>query len=107
MAKVVLSPHNVVNAADLGGHFWVYMQYAQALLRLGCEVYWFERFHPTGDDERDAAHLGSFGSRATTSISRPGRPSARPARCFPAAGCRGSTFRRRCAWRNGPTPSTL
>jgi hypothetical protein len=60
VATVVLSPHNVVNAADLGGHFWVYMQYAQALLRLGCEVYWFERFHPTGDDERDAAHLSSF-----------------------------------------------
>jgi hypothetical protein len=60
VATVVLSPHNVVNAADLGGHFWVYMQYAQALLRLGCDVYWLERFHPTGDGERDAAHLSSF-----------------------------------------------
>ena len=60
MATIVLSPHNVVNAPDLGGHFWVYMQYARSLLRLGCEVYWFERFHPTGDAERDAAHLCSF-----------------------------------------------
>ncbi len=60
MATVVLSPHNVVNAADLGGHFWVYMQYAQALLGLGCDVYWLERFHPTGDAVRDAAHLCSF-----------------------------------------------
>jgi hypothetical protein len=60
VATVVLSPHNVVNAADLGGHFWVYMQYAQALLGLGCDVYWLERFHPTGDDERDAAHLSGF-----------------------------------------------
>jgi hypothetical protein len=60
LATVVISPHNVVNASDLGGHFWVYMQYAQALLRVGCDVYWLERFHPTGDDERDAAHLNSF-----------------------------------------------
>ncbi len=60
MATVVLSPHNVVNAADLGGHFWVYMQYAQALRLVGCEVYWLERFHPTGDGHRDAAHLSNF-----------------------------------------------
>jgi hypothetical protein len=60
VATVVISPHNVVNAPDLGGHFWVYMQYAQALLQVGCDVYWFERFHPTGDGVRDSAHLSNF-----------------------------------------------
>ena len=60
MATVVISPHNVVNASDLGGHFWVYMQYAQALRRIGCDVYWLEHYDPTGDREHDAARLDGF-----------------------------------------------
>ena len=39
MATVVLSPFDVANFPDGGGHFWVYMQYAQGLRRLGCDVY--------------------------------------------------------------------
>jgi hypothetical protein len=27
---------------DAGGHFWVYMQYAEGLRRLGCDVYFFD-----------------------------------------------------------------
>jgi hypothetical protein len=60
MATIVISPCNVVNSIDVGGHFWVYMQYAQALGRLGCEVYWLERFHSSGDQDHDAAMLETF-----------------------------------------------
>lgn len=46
---VVVCPVNVVDFPDGGGHFWAYMQYAQGLRRLGCDVYWMERFRGTGD----------------------------------------------------------
>ena len=49
MTTIVISPQGVVNAPNVGGHFWVYMQYAQGLLRLGCEVYWLERFTNRGN----------------------------------------------------------
>ena len=39
MATVVVSPFDVANFPEGGGHFWVYMQYAQGLRHLGCEVY--------------------------------------------------------------------
>jgi hypothetical protein len=43
MATVVISPFDVAAFPAGGGHFWVYAQYAQGLLRLGCEVVWLER----------------------------------------------------------------
>lgn len=43
MATVVISPFDVATFPAGGGHFWVYAQYAQGLLRLGCEVVWLER----------------------------------------------------------------
>jgi hypothetical protein len=43
MATVVISAYNVANTPDFGGHFWVYLQYAHGLRRLGCDVYWLER----------------------------------------------------------------
>jgi hypothetical protein len=43
MATVVISPFDVATFPSGGGHFWVYAQYAQGLLRLGCEVIWLER----------------------------------------------------------------
>jgi hypothetical protein len=43
MATVVISPFGVAGFPAGGGHFWVYAQYAQGLLRLGCEVVWLER----------------------------------------------------------------
>lgn len=55
MPTVVIAPTNVVGAPEFGGHAWVYLQYALGLRELGCEVYWLERFHPTGDPARDAA----------------------------------------------------
>src|SRR5215471_11295703 len=63
MAAVVLSPCNVANFPEGGGHFWVYMQYAQGLRRLGCDVYWLERFERTGDPGRDDRLLATFFER--------------------------------------------
>jgi hypothetical protein len=63
MATIVISPCNVVNSIDVGGHFWVYMQYAQALRRLGCDVYWLERFSSSGDHNLDATMLETFFKR--------------------------------------------
>jgi len=63
MPTVVISPFNVVNFPQGGGHFWVYMQYAQGLRRLGCDVYWLENFRPSGDLDNDQAVLKTFFDR--------------------------------------------
>src|SRR6266545_2224246 len=63
MATVVIAPSNVVNFPEGGGHFWVYMQYAQGLRRLGCDVYWLEGFRGRGDTGQDAAALAVFRRR--------------------------------------------
>jgi hypothetical protein len=63
MATVVLSPYQVASFPEGGGHFWVYMQYAQGLRRLGCDVYWLERFDPSGNSNRDARALLTFFER--------------------------------------------
>jgi hypothetical protein len=63
MAVVVLSPCNVANFPEGGGHFWVYMQYAQGLRRLGCDVYWLERFDRSANADRDARLLATFFER--------------------------------------------
>ena len=60
MTTVVIAPYNVVNSPEVGGHFWVYMQYAQGLLNLGCEVYWLEGFRSTDDRLRDATQVADF-----------------------------------------------
>jgi hypothetical protein len=38
MTRVLLSTLRLLEFPEGGGHFWVYMQYAEALRRLGCEV---------------------------------------------------------------------
>jgi Glycosyltransferase len=60
MLTVVVSPFNVANFPQGGGHFWVYMQYVQGLRQLGCDVFWLERFRSTGDANTDAAMLAPF-----------------------------------------------
>src|SRR5437762_13722525 len=60
-----ISVYKVANFPDGGGHFWVYMQYAQGLRRLGCDVYWLEQFRPpaSGDSAQEAALLSPFFER--------------------------------------------
>jgi hypothetical protein len=60
MITAVISVYKVANFPDGGGHFWVYMQYAQALRRLGCEVYWLEQIRQVGDPDEEARLLGIF-----------------------------------------------
>ena len=63
MPTIVISPFNVINFAEGGGHFWVYMQYAQALRLLGCDVYWLESFASNGSEESDRARLAPLLAR--------------------------------------------
>src|SRR5436190_19686815 len=63
MPTVVLSSYNVANFPEGGGHLWVYMQYAQGLRQLGCDVYWMENFRCSADEQRDAAALETFRAR--------------------------------------------
>ena len=60
---VVLSAYDVANFSVGGGHFWVYMQYALGLRRNGCEVFWMERFVPSGDEARDGTAIATFFER--------------------------------------------
>jgi hypothetical protein len=63
MSTAVISVYKVANFPDGGGHFWVYMQYVQALRRLGCDVYWLEQFKPDPDPEREQQLLKAFHDR--------------------------------------------
>ena len=59
----VMSVYKVANFPDGGGHFWVYMQYAQGLRRLGCDVYWLEQFRPPDDPAAETRLLSAFFER--------------------------------------------
>ena len=59
MPTIVVSPYNVLNFAEGGGHFWVYMEYVQGLRQLGCEVYWLEQFQTKGE-AADEARLAPY-----------------------------------------------
>ena len=63
MPTVVISPFNVANFPEGGGHFWVYLQYVLGLRQLGCDVYWLEGFCTEGPAEREAAALATFRAR--------------------------------------------
>jgi hypothetical protein len=63
MPTVVISPFNVVNFPEGGGHCWVYLQYALGLRELGAEVYWLENFRSTGDAKTDESILAPFLAR--------------------------------------------
>ena len=60
MSTVVLSVYKVASFSDGGGHFWVYLQYALGLQRLGCDVYWLEQLRPARDPARTAEVLSTF-----------------------------------------------
>ena len=60
MPTIVVSPLNVANFPEGGGHLWVYMHYVLGLMEEGCDVYWMEEFRSTGDLEKDARLILSF-----------------------------------------------
>ena len=60
---VVVSPFNVVNFLEGGGHFWVYMQYVLGLRQLGCDVYWMEQFCGGEDECANQRLLAAFRAR--------------------------------------------
>jgi hypothetical protein len=43
VTTVVLATVRMLQFLDAGGHFWVYMQYAEGLRQLGCDVYLLDR----------------------------------------------------------------
>ncbi|MGH9856808.1 MAG: hypothetical protein ACRD4B_03090, partial [Acidobacteriota bacterium] len=63
MTTVFLAPYRVASFPQTGGHFWVYMQLAAAMAAIGCDVYWLEQFHPSGDPDQDAKSVATFLSR--------------------------------------------
>jgi hypothetical protein len=65
MATVVISPSNMANFPEGGGHFWAYLQYGQALRRLGCEVYWLERVRQDPDPKSRDHLVSTFLERMT------------------------------------------
>jgi hypothetical protein len=65
MATVIVSSYKVAKFPDGGGHFWVYLQYIEALRRAGCDVYWMERFGRGQDRRADEQKLATFFERAS------------------------------------------
>jgi hypothetical protein len=63
MTTVVVSPYNVANFPEGGGHFWVYMQYVLGLRQLGCQVYWLEQLNPGLETKQGKAALQIFSER--------------------------------------------
>jgi hypothetical protein len=62
MSTVVISAFNVAEKPDVGGHFWVYLQYAHGLRRLGCEVIWLEALR-ADDSRRPPSAVATFFER--------------------------------------------
>src|SRR5947207_1170440 len=63
MTTAVISVYKVASFPDGGGHFWVYLQYALGLRRLGCDVYWLEQLRPARDPERQTDVISTFQER--------------------------------------------
>src|SRR5437667_462140 len=63
MTTAVISVYKVASFPDGGGHFWVYLQYALGLRRLGCDVYWLEQLRPARDPERQTYVISTFQER--------------------------------------------
>src|SRR3989442_3958658 len=60
MSTVVMSVYKVARFSQSGGRFWVYLQYALGLRRLGCDVYWLEQLRPARDPERQSYVISTF-----------------------------------------------
>jgi glycosyltransferase involved in cell wall biosynthesis len=60
MTTVVLATVRMLEFRDGGGHFWVYMQYAEGLRRQGCDVYVLDSFTGRHGADPDPGSLDLF-----------------------------------------------
>lgn len=60
MTRVVLVPFRVASHARAAGHFWVYVQYADALRRIGCDVWWLEELPAQPDPGADQVRIATL-----------------------------------------------
>ncbi|HSE07813.1 MAG TPA: hypothetical protein VLB29_04030 [Nocardioidaceae bacterium] len=60
MTRVALAPFRVAHQPEAAGHFWVYVQYLDALRRLGCDVWWLEEMFPKADPSADSARVAEL-----------------------------------------------
>lgn len=63
MTRVVLAPYRVASQPRAAGHLWVYLQYVDALLRAGCEVWWLEELTRKADPAKDGVHAAQLRER--------------------------------------------
>lgn len=63
MTRVVLAPYRVASQPRAAGHFWVYVQYADALRRAGCDVWWLEEMTKKADPAKDSVHAAQLRER--------------------------------------------
>lgn len=59
MTRVLVSTVRLLEFLEGAGHFWVYMQYVEALRRLGCEVYVLDSFI-WSDERPDPRRVSAF-----------------------------------------------
>jgi hypothetical protein len=59
VTRVLLATVRLLEFLEGAGHFWAYMQYAQALRRLGCDVYLLDSFI-WSDEAPDARRVQEF-----------------------------------------------
>ena len=64
MTRVLLATVRLLEFLEGAGHFWVYMQYAQALRRLGCDVYLLDS-SVWSDEPPDPRRVREFLERMT------------------------------------------
>jgi glycosyltransferase involved in cell wall biosynthesis len=60
MRTVLLATVRMLEFLDGGGHFWVYMQYAEGLRRQGCEVYLLDTFTGQQATQPDRESIDRF-----------------------------------------------
>lgn len=59
MTRVLVSTVRLLEFLEGAGHFWVYMQYVEALRRLGCDVYLLDSFI-WSDERPDPRRVSAF-----------------------------------------------
>jgi hypothetical protein len=60
VTRVVLAAYRVADQPVAAGHFWVYAQYADALRRVGCDVWWLEELRARSDPSTDETRMATL-----------------------------------------------